>query len=224
MTSHRSKADVIRSLTDGDGRVPACGCRRPGSASCAISQPVVPPMLGGHVDAAMVCGEVRVSYNSCRNRHFRSARREQRGKWLENRCQDLGPVPDFQRRLHPAAELAPLALAQPMAKSAAPCSMPPQLPQDHRRPTWPQASQALRSASSPCCDTWGHPGAPIPISSCVIPGGGLAPDAATWISRTCSRTVASSRSGFSRGLFRGKMLAALQQRFAADRLHFRRRS
>ena len=51
--------------------------------------------LGGHVDKCDSCGHIRISYNSCRNRHCPKCQNTQREAWIENRKQDLLPVPYF---------------------------------------------------------------------------------------------------------------------------------
>ena len=51
--------------------------------------------LGGHIDACQECGHIRISYNSCRNRHCPKCQNTQREAWIENRKQDLLPVPYF---------------------------------------------------------------------------------------------------------------------------------
>lgn len=51
--------------------------------------------LGGHVDKCDQCGHIRISYNSCRNRHCPKCQNTQREAWVENRKQDLLPVPYF---------------------------------------------------------------------------------------------------------------------------------
>jgi hypothetical protein len=51
--------------------------------------------LGGHVDKCDECGHIRISYNSCRNRHCPKCQNTQREAWVENRKQDLLPVPYF---------------------------------------------------------------------------------------------------------------------------------
>lgn len=51
--------------------------------------------LGGHVDACDRCGHVRISYNSCRNRHCPKCQNTQREAWIEARKQDLLPVSYF---------------------------------------------------------------------------------------------------------------------------------
>ena len=51
--------------------------------------------LGGHVDKCDHCGHIRISYNSCRNRHCPKCQNTLRVEWIENRKQDLIPVPYF---------------------------------------------------------------------------------------------------------------------------------
>ncbi len=51
--------------------------------------------LGIHVDGCTSCGHLRISYNSCRNRHCPKCQGTQREKWKEARQQELLPVPYF---------------------------------------------------------------------------------------------------------------------------------
>jgi hypothetical protein len=51
--------------------------------------------LGGHADRCDHCGHIRISYNSCRNRHCPKCQNTQREAWIENRKRDLLPVPYF---------------------------------------------------------------------------------------------------------------------------------
>jgi len=51
--------------------------------------------LGGHVDKCDECGHVRISYNSCRNRHCPKCQTLVKERWLENRKKDLLPVGYF---------------------------------------------------------------------------------------------------------------------------------
>ncbi len=51
--------------------------------------------MGGHVDKCDHCGHIRISYNSCRNRHCPKCQNTQREAWIESRKQDLLPVPYF---------------------------------------------------------------------------------------------------------------------------------
>ena len=51
--------------------------------------------LGAHVDGCSSCGHLRISYNSCRNRHCPKCQGTQRDKWIQAREQELLPVPYF---------------------------------------------------------------------------------------------------------------------------------
>jgi hypothetical protein len=51
--------------------------------------------LGGHTDQCDACSHIRISYNSCRNRHCGKCQALARAAWLEARQADLLPVPYF---------------------------------------------------------------------------------------------------------------------------------
>ena len=51
--------------------------------------------LGGHRDHCATCGYVRISYNSCRDRHCPKCQGAQRAAWLESRLERLLPVEYF---------------------------------------------------------------------------------------------------------------------------------
>src|SRR5215467_2931459 len=51
--------------------------------------------LGGHVEQCTGCRAIRVSYNSCRNRHCPKCQGLARAEWLAARQDELLPVPYF---------------------------------------------------------------------------------------------------------------------------------
>ena len=51
--------------------------------------------MGGHIEACVDCGVVRVAYNSCRNRHCPKCGAIDKEKWIINREADLLPVKYF---------------------------------------------------------------------------------------------------------------------------------
>ena len=51
--------------------------------------------LGGHVDGCDSCGHVRISYNSCRNRHCPKCQVTNKERWIMARQQQLLPVSYF---------------------------------------------------------------------------------------------------------------------------------
>ncbi len=71
--------------------------------------------MGGHVDACSDCGLLRISYNSCRNRHCPKCQGKQREQWLQKREAELLPVPYFHVVFTLPDLLNPLVLHQPKA-------------------------------------------------------------------------------------------------------------
>jgi hypothetical protein len=51
--------------------------------------------LGGHIDECTHCGHVRISYNSCRNRHCPKCQFLRKEKWIKAREKDLLPIRYF---------------------------------------------------------------------------------------------------------------------------------
>jgi hypothetical protein len=51
--------------------------------------------LGGHIDACDECGNIKISYNSCRNRHCPKCQGKNRENWIQARETELLPVPYF---------------------------------------------------------------------------------------------------------------------------------
>jgi len=51
--------------------------------------------LGAHIDGCTSCGHLRISYNSCRNRHCPKCQGSEREKWIQAREAELLPVPYF---------------------------------------------------------------------------------------------------------------------------------
>ena len=48
--------------------------------------------LGGHVDVCDSCGNLRISYNSCRNRHCPKCQALKTEEWVDKRKKDLLPT------------------------------------------------------------------------------------------------------------------------------------
>src|SRR5690554_3791713 len=69
--------------------------------------------LGGHTDACTTCGNVRQSYNSCRNRHCPKCHGNKREAWIQSREEELLPVPYFHVVFTLPQELNSLALHKP---------------------------------------------------------------------------------------------------------------
>jgi hypothetical protein len=69
--------------------------------------------LGGHVDECDSCGHVRISYNSCRNRHCSKCQGINKERWILARQQQLLPVSYFHVVFTLPQELNPWCLHYP---------------------------------------------------------------------------------------------------------------
>jgi hypothetical protein len=92
------RADQAGSLTVGQRRVMAA------IETCRTAA------LGGHVDRCEDCGETRIAYNSCRNRHCPKCQGLARAQWLADRQAELLPVPYFHLVFTVPAAVAVIAL------------------------------------------------------------------------------------------------------------------
>jgi hypothetical protein len=70
--------------------------------------------LGGHVEHCLDCGHETVAYNSCRNRHCPKCQALTRAHWLEQQAEHLLPVDYYHVVFTLPAEIATLALANPV--------------------------------------------------------------------------------------------------------------
>ncbi len=126
--------------------------------------------MGGHVDACSDCGQVRVSYNSCRNRHCPKCQGRRREQWIQARQAELLPVPYFHVVFTLPDTLNQLAMHQP------------RLVYDTLfEAAWQTllafASDRKHLGARPgmvaVLHTWGQTLSLHPHLHCVVPGGGL---------------------------------------------------
>jgi Putative transposase/Transposase zinc-binding domain len=168
--------------------------------------------LGGHVEECDQCGQQRIAYNSCRNRHCPKCQAMARARWMADRANELLPVEYFHVVFTLPDDLAQLGLQNPrvvyglLFRAAAQTML--QVAADPKHLGADIGFLAV-------LHTWGQNLHLHPHLHCVVPGGGLAADGLSWL---------SCRSGFflpvrvlSR-LFRGKFLALLQGGFERQQL------
>jgi hypothetical protein len=70
-------------------------------------------VLGGHADLCPECGQVEVSYNSCRNRHCPKCQGLAQARWIEQRRERVIPTHYFHLVFTLPRELRPLAHRNP---------------------------------------------------------------------------------------------------------------
>jgi hypothetical protein len=170
--------------------------------------------LGGHVDQCDSCGQLRISYNSCRNRHCPKCQSLAKFQWLEARMAELLPVGYFHVVFTLPDSLAAIALqnkrqcynilfqavAETLLKIAA-----------------DEKYLGAQIGFIAVLHTWGQQLLLHPHIHCIVPGGGISPDGKSWL---------ACRAGFflpvrvlSR-LFRGLFLHYLERAFDEGKLAF----
>jgi hypothetical protein len=169
--------------------------------------------LGGHVDKCDECGHIRISYNSCRNRHCPKCQNTQREAWVENRKQDLLPVPYFHVVFTVPDKLNSLFLEHPA-----------DLYNLLFASTWETIAQFsytqlhAETGMVAILHTWGQNLSLHPHIHCVVPGGGVNYKG-QW------KQVSTSENGkaflfrvenLSR-VFRGKFIDALKKKLPQEK-------
>jgi Putative transposase/Transposase zinc-binding domain len=212
-------ADIVRE--HGEAFLAKHGGRLSGTQRKALRDLAVcrTAALGGHVERCADCGQERIAYNSCRNRHCPKCQALARARWLEREAKLLLPVPYYHVVFTLPAEIAELVLAN----QALLCGV-----------LFEAAAATLREvAANPkrlgaqvgvlmVLHTWGQNLHHHPHVHCVCSGGGLSCNAKGDVDKTPSWRWC--RPGFflpvrvlSR-VFRGKYLARLRQLHAAGKL------
>lgn len=134
--------------------------------------------LGGHVDECDACGALRISYNSCRNRHCPKCQHLTRETWLTARKRDTLPIPYFHVVFTVPEALRPLALRNQKTVYAI-----------LFRAAWKTLMTVSRNprhlgARIGCIavlHTWTQSLIDHPHIHCIVTGGGLSTDGTRWI-------------------------------------------
>ena len=165
--------------------------------------------LGGHKDVCEACGAVRITYNSCRNRHCPKCQTLAKERWLDARRAELLPIGYFHLVFTLPHDLNPLAQGNPrliydllfesMAKTLSSFAADPR-------------HLGGQLGVTAILHTWGQSLSQHVHLHCVVTGGALAHDGSRWI---------QAKTGFLfpvRALskvFRGKFLDGLHDAFDA---------
>jgi hypothetical protein len=134
--------------------------------------------LGGHVEACEDCGQWRISYNSCRNRHCPKCQGAAARTWLAEREIDLLPVGYFHVVFTLPAEVADIAfqnkaLVYDLLFKAASQTMLT-IAADHKH-------LGARIGITAVLHTWGSAMTHHPHVHMIVPGGGIVPDGERWV-------------------------------------------
>lgn len=126
--------------------------------------------LGGHIDACDSCGNISISYNSCRNRHCPKCQGEKKEEWIQAREAELLPVPYFHVVFTLPNELNSLALHEPRALYDALFAATWQTLAVFAKDEKHLNAQAGMIA---VLHTWGQNLSLHPHLHCIVPGGGV---------------------------------------------------
>jgi hypothetical protein len=123
--------------------------------------------LGGHIDACDACGNISISYNSCRNRHCPKCQGNKREEWIQARETELLPVPYFHMVFTLPDSLNALAIHNP------------KLVYDILFETaWTTLktfgkNKEVQNGMIAVLHTWGQNLSLHPHLHCIVPGGGI---------------------------------------------------
>jgi hypothetical protein len=170
--------------------------------------------LGGHVEQCNACGQLRIAFNPCRNRHCPKCQGLARAEWLADRKSELLPVPYFHVVFTVPTPIAEIALHNKAVVYGI---------------LFTAAAETLRViAADPrhlgaeiglvaVLHTWGQNLHHHPHVHCVVPGGGPSADRTRWIG--CRPGFFLPVKVLSR-LYRRLFLTRLQAAFDAGELRF----
>jgi hypothetical protein len=170
--------------------------------------------LGGHVERCEACAHLRISYNSCRNRHCPKCQAAAAKQWLADRRAELLPVPYFHVVFSLPAPIADIAYQNKavvydlLLKVAAETLITIAADPSHL---------GARIGLTAVLHTWGSALTHHPHAHIIVPGGGFSPDGEHWVA--CRPGFFLSVRVLSR-LFRRLFVERLTAAYQAGRLEF----
>jgi len=170
--------------------------------------------LGGHVDECDHCGALRISYNSCRNRHCPKCQSLDKERWLESRKRELLPTQYFHAVFTLPEGIRSLSLRNQKVIYNI---------------FFRAVSETIRELSKEkkhlgavigfiaILHTWSQTLIHHPHVHCIITGGGLSLDGTRWVS--CRQDFFIHVKVLSK-VFRGKFLDYLKKAYDRKDLKF----
>lgn len=162
--------------------------------------------LGGHIDQCDSCGHLQISYNSCRNRHCPKCQGQQREAWMEARKADLLPVPYFHVVFTLPEALNQICLYQPALVYNLLFSTVWSTIQSFA------ADEKYLGAATGMISivhTWGQTLSLHPHLHCIVPAGGLTPNAVWKFTRNNGKFLFPVKALST--VFRARFVAGLRK-------------
>ena len=170
--------------------------------------------LGGHIYECDTCGHIKISYNSCRNRHCPKCQTFAKEKWLYERSKSLLPTHYFHIVFTVPEQLNSLILFnQKELYSIFFASVSETLIELAKDKKYLNADIGFTSI----LHTWGQNLMNHPHIHCIVPGGGLSLDKSKWIKS--KKKFFIPVKVLSRK-FRGKFLYYMNKLYLKNKLKF----
>ncbi len=170
--------------------------------------------LGGHVYECDECGEKKISYNSCRNRHCPKCQAYAKEMWIYERSKSLLPTHYFHIVFTIPEQLNSLILFnQKEMYSILFTAVSETLLELSKDKKYLNANIGFTTI----LHTWGQNLMYHPHIHCIVPGGGLSTDSSKWINS--KKKFFIPVKVLSRK-FRGKYLFYLNELYKKDKLKF----
>ena len=180
--------------------------------------------LGGHVERCEDCAHLRISYNSCGNRHCPKCQAAGAKEWLADRQAELLPVPYFHVVFSLPGPIADIgyqnqAVVYDLLLKTAAETLITIAPTGQARGLKAHDPKHLgaRIGLTAVLHTWGSALTHHPHAHIIVPGGGVALDGNSWIA--CRPRFFLSVQVLLR-LFRRLFLERLTAAYQAGRLQF----
>jgi hypothetical protein len=170
--------------------------------------------LGGHIEICDKCRHIKVSYNSCRNRHCPKCQSLSKERWLDARMKDLMPIQYFHIVFTIPSDLNALALQNKkllyslLFKASSETLI--ELSRDSKH-------LGAEIGFISLLHTWGQNLMDHSHVHCIVTGGGLSLDSSKWVS--CREDFFIHVKVLSR-VFRGKFLDSLKKLYYSNKLNF----
>lgn len=172
--------------------------------------------LGGHKQKCGACGNIEISYNSCRNRHCPKCQAVNRERWIKEREAELLDVPYFHIVFTLPHELNELAISSPKAVYNA-----------LFRASWQTIERfakdpkhlGAKTGMTAVLHTWGQNLSLHPHLHCIVPGGGI-DEKGAWKSpkKSSKKSRRKLKYLFPKEamsiVYRAKFMAALRQQIS----------
>lgn len=166
-------------------------------------------VMGGHVDACDACGNISISYNSCRNRHCPKCQGHKREEWIQAREADLLPVPYFHVVFTLPDVLNGLGLAHPKAVYDSLFGAAWQTLKTFGK------NKGLQLGMIAILHTWGQNLSLHPHLHCIVPGGGVCAKG-NWHNLRADGKFLFAVKAMSK-VFRAKYVAELRKKLEIDK-------